>query len=368
MLTSRRRWTTLAVIALGTLASGCGLHGKPKVDRSRTLGRGAAAAAAAHGATPASRGVAEASMAADVVAPGIVEPWGGSVDLSAHESGWIARILVKEGDIVREGQPLAALEDEAQRQSVALARADLSEAEAALLKVERGASVEELRQAQADYEGAVARAGFARAAAVRTGQLHVDGTVPDNEADRASAEAASQAAAAERAAARLQEIRRGAEVEDRSAARARVAAARARLGLAEAALARRRVAAPRTGSVLLSRFHPGEFYAPGTEPLMVLGDLSRLQVRLEVDEIDAPDVRVGSPCALVSDGGQPLGQGTIVRVAPQMGRRALPLESPTARADVRVREVFVEASAAAPLVPGQRVWGHTSRITMRTRT
>jgi hypothetical protein len=41
-----------------------------------------------------------------------------------------------------------------------------------------------------------------------------------------------------------------------------------------------------------------------------------------------------------------------------MGRRGLAIESPTARADVRVREVFVEAAATSTLVPGQRVWGH----------
>ena len=44
-----------------------------------------------------------------------------------------------------------------------------------------------------------------------------------------------------------------------------------------------------------------------------------------------------------------------------MGRRALPLESPTARSDVRVREVFVEVPAAAAFLIGQRVWGHVAR-------
>jgi hypothetical protein len=43
-----------------------------------------------------------------------------------------------------------------------------------------------------------------------------------------------------------------------------------------------------------------------------------------------------------------------------MGRRGLAIESPTARADVRVREVFVEAPtpSSSLLIPGQRVWGH----------
>jgi hypothetical protein len=89
--------------------------------------------------------------------------------------------------------------------------------------------------------------------------------------------------------------------------------------------------------------------------------MSRLQVRLEVDEIAALDVRTGTDCRLYSDGGARIADGRIVRLAPTMGRRGLPLESSTARADIRVREVFVEVAATSTLIPGQRVWGHASQ-------
>lgn len=351
--------TALAVAALTISLAGCGLHGKPKLARSKYLGGNNPVAAAASG------GSVAGAARAEVVAPGIVEPWGDQIELSAHEAGWIARIAVGEGEAVSHGQLLAQLEDDAQRHAVELARADLAEASAQLLKLERGATPEELRQAQADYDGAAARGRFARESAARLARLRADGTVSENEADRVATEAAAQTAAAERAQARLQELTRGARAEDRAAARAREAEARARLALAETNLARRLVTAPRAGTVLLSRYHPGEFYDPGAGPLVVLGDMTRLQVRLEVDEIDAPGVRAGAACALYSDGGQPLAQGTVVRVAPKMGRRGLPLESPTARADVRVREVFVAVPATSSLVPGQRVWGHTSRVNVR---
>jgi hypothetical protein len=54
----------------------------------------------------------------------------------------------------------------------------------------------------------------------------------------------------------------------------------------------------------------------------VLGDLTRLVVRLEVDEIDAQDVSAGSACALFSDGGLRLTEGAVVMLAPKMCRRA----------------------------------------------
>jgi multidrug resistance efflux pump len=173
---------------------------------------------------------------------------------------------------------------------------------------------------------------------------------------------------AQASAARLGSVTRGARAEDRSAARARLVAARARLQVAEASLARRYVLAPKAATVLLSQFHVGEFFTPGGAPLLVLGDVSRLRVRMEVDEIDAMRVMEGAPCTIYGDDSARISDGNVFRVAPKMGRRALAIESPTARADVRVREVFVAVPATTALIPGQRVWGHTTpRIALASR-
>lgn len=349
MTSPTKTWTSIAILALTGALAGCNLHGKPTVER-KARPAGAAGPAATEAAEPDT-----------VVSPGIVEPWGAQVDLSAQESGWIADILVHEGDVVRRGQLLAMLDDTAQRRAVELAKADVAEADAALTKTDRGATHEELEQARADRDAAAARAAFARAAAARVARLHDDGVVSDDEGDRAAADARAQAAVAERAAARLAEIERGPRIEDRNAAAARALAARARLRVAEASLDRRRITAASDATVLLSRLHAGEFYNAGAGPLFVLGDMTRLQVRLEVDEIDATVPTPGEPCTIYSDSGVRLANGTVVRLAPKMGRRALPLESPTARADIRVREVFVEVASTPRLLPNQRVWGHTHR-------
>lgn len=359
MRSGRIVWTSLAVLAFAAPLPGCGLHGKPVVERKAARGTAPAAQPAARAAS--AERVPRSTDPDQVVAPGIVESWGGDVQLSAQESGWIGQVLVQEGEAVRAGQLLATLDDAAQRRAVELAAADLAEAEAALLRLERGATADEMRQVQADREAAAARAELARSQAARATRLGEGGFVAAAETERASAEARVQAALAERAEARLHELRRGARPEDRSAARARVAAARARLRLAEANLERRRIAAPQAGTVLVNRFHAGEFYNAGAGPLLVLGDTARLQVRLEVDEVDAPAVAGGAGCALTSDAGAQLGNGSVFRIAPRMGRRGLPIESPTSRQDVRVREVFVEVPASTGLVPGQRVWGHLSR-------
>ena len=345
-----------SIVALAAIASlsGCGLHGKPTVERR--------AAPQPGGAGPVAAARPEAVDPARVIAPGIVESWGGDVQLSARESGWIAQVRVREGETVRAGQVLVVLDDESQRRAVELARADVAEADAALARILAGSTAEELRRAAADREAAAARAELARSDAERTAQLLDGGIVAVAEAERRSAEARALTALADGAQARLEELERGARTEDRRAAAARAAAARARLRLAEAALESRRVVAPGAGTVLVSRAHAGEFTAAGADPLLVLGDVGRLQVRLEVDEIDASAVAGGAAAAIFSDGGERLAQGAVFRIAPRMGRKGLPIESPTARQDVRVREVFVEVPASSGLVPGQRVWGHVSRF------
>ncbi|QJR37861.1 HlyD family secretion protein [Gemmatimonas groenlandica] len=348
--------TVCAAILLVSMAA-CGLHDRPKVERrSADNVRNAPPLATTAGGLS-----TDSNSAAPVVAPGVVEPWDAQVELAAQEPGWIDSILVREGEEIRAGQLLAVLADAAQRHGVDAARADLAEAEAVRAKQARGATAEELQQGEADRLAARSRAVFAKSNAARLGKLRATSGTSVNEIERVEAEAAAQGALAEHADARLQELRRGARREDRDAAAARVDAARARLAMATSALARRRVHAPRAGTVLLSRFHAGEYYDPHVAPLFALGDLTRLQVRLELDEIDGQDIRVGARTSVVSDAGAPLATGTIVRLAPRMGRRALTLESPTARADVRIREVFVDVPASPALVPGQRVWGYTPR-------
>jgi multidrug resistance efflux pump len=347
------RGGVLVAAAAAMLLTGCGLHGKPKIDRSKAL--------ATHGprsSVPASLVSPDLAEPDRVVAPGIVESWGGDVALSPQESGWIAKILVSEGQEVQAGQPLAELDADRERASVDLAQADLAEAEATFAKTVNGSTAEQLLQARSEAEASRARAELAQRDADRSTRLGQDSALPFSEVDRASAEARAQSAAASASAARLAEVQRGARHEDRAAARNRADAARARLALARAGLARREVVAPVAGVVLLSRYHVGEFYNVGPSPMFVVGDTSKLQVRLEVDEVDAFRVKDEASCTLYADDNHKLAEASIFRIAPQMGRRGLAIESLTARSDVRVREVFVQTAASSTLVPGQRVWGH----------
>src|SRR6185295_16562468 len=87
--------------------------------------------------------------------------WAGTVETRAvsvgsRTGGRVAKLLVKEGDLVKAGDPLVVLEPgdlDAQR---AIARAQLAQAQAALDKLTKGARPEEIAQVQARAAGASA--------------------------------------------------------------------------------------------------------------------------------------------------------------------------------------------------------------------
>jgi len=342
MRRSERRGSKWAVAVLALLALGpsTGCHHRGPVKAARRASPAAVAG----------------PLSTAVVAPGVVEPWGEEVRVGAKEAGWIAEIRVREGQRVEAGEVLARLDDSSQAAGVTLASAEVAELEALLERARHGSTAEELRQARADWDAAAARAERARSDAARFSRLMEVGLVARAEGERALKDAEAEAAAAASLEARYEAAVRGTRPEDLAAAARRLEAARARLQAAQAALTRRVIAAPMEGTVLWSRYRAGEFYTAGSQALFVLGDVSRLQVRVDVDEIDAQRVAVGALATIRVEGSAERTQGRVVSLSPRMGRKNLLVETPTARNDVRIREVLVETPAARPLLPGSRVW------------
>jgi multidrug efflux pump subunit AcrA (membrane-fusion protein) len=334
---SRGVVVVVAVLAFG-LSTGCHHRGPTKVAR-RT-----------------SKAPVAGPLSTAVVAPGVVEAWGAEVRLAAKEPGWIAEIRVREGQHVVAGEILARLDDAAQTAGVALAKADVAESEALLRRARRGLTAEELAEARAEWDSAAARAERARADATRLSRLLEEGLVAPADGERAVKDAEAEEATAASREARYAAAVRGTRAEDLAAAARRLEAAQARLGVAQAALERRVVVAPMGGTVLWSRYRVGEIYSAASEALFVLGDVSRLQVRVDIDEIDAQRVAVDALATIRMEGLPEQAQGRVVWLSPKMGRKSLVVETPTARNDVRIREVLVETAAGRRLLPGARVW------------
>ena len=125
-------------------------------------------------------------------------------------------------------------------------------------------------------------------------------------------------------------------------AEAQLIAARAAVAQTEALLERLVVRAPRAATVLQVNTRPGEFVTPGaSRSPLVLGDLSYLQVRADVDEQVAPRVRTNMQAIgyLKGDTKRPIAL-EFVRVEPYIVPKTSLTGSSVERVDTRVLQII----------------------------
>ena len=114
--------------------------------------------------------------------------------------------------------------------------------------------------------------------------------------------------------------------------------------------------APIAGEVLQVKYRAGEYYQPGADPLVVLGDTRALRVRMDVDERDVARVAVGDVATLrVSAMPRKDFTGKVVELGRRMGRKNVRTDDPAERNDTKILEVVIAVDAPAGLVVGQRV-------------
>ena len=129
------------------------------------------------------------------------------------------------------------------------------------------------------------------------------------------------------------------------------------------------IRAPRAGTVLQVNTRAGEHAALApTEPLMILGETDKLQVRADVDEQNAPLVRAGQPAVafLKGDTRSPIPL-RFVRIEPfVIPKRSLTGDS-VERVDTRVLQIIFQLDRPlTPLYVGQQVDVFIQRPTNQT--
>ena len=198
--------------------------------------------------------------------------------------GQIARLDVREGDRVKQGQLMLELEN------------DYLQAE-----VEFAASEQEAAESSA--AAACLQADVAQREAERLVKLQGRGAASEDQTDKSVTQAKAKQA-------------------DCSAARAKVRVSKARLGVAKAQLERTRLFAPFDGVVAQVTGEIFEFVTPSppgipTKPIIDLIGAGCFYVSAPIDEVDAPRVRVDMPARIKLDAfGDRIFPGRVRRVAP----------------------------------------------------
>lgn len=182
-----------------------------------------------------------------------------------------------------------------------------------------------------------------------------------------AAEAAAAAAARAAANARRLTTLEGTGAVSASAledARHAAAEASARSAAAAAALERASVRAPIDGTVLQVNIRVGEFVAAGAKPPVILGDISHLQIRCDIDEQMAPRMRENLPAKGYLKGESTRAGGPdrsiplrFVRIEPYVIPKASLTGGSAERVDTRVLQVIYQFDRPSdrPVFVGQQM-------------
>lgn len=290
-------------------------------------------------------------------APGRVEPRSGQIRIASVLGGRITAVLVGNNDKVTEGEVLIRLDDKEPR-----ARLTAADAEAAVRKRERDAQPatsgrEDIRKA----EDAV----FTAERAVTSARFELDDAITADRKKTANARALSSARSRladaqdrlrqEQAAYASAQSRTNAPAPNRF--EAALIAGRSDVTLAETMLDRTRIRAPIAGTVLQVQAKVGELVAPSPEnTLVMMGDMSVLRVRAEVDEQDVSKIKMNQRVFVRNTAYPGMEfEGKVIELAPSLALPRMGSRGARRATDVEVLEVLVDLEGTVPLLPGMRV-------------
>ncbi|MBI1423394.1 MAG: efflux RND transporter periplasmic adaptor subunit [Gammaproteobacteria bacterium] len=204
--------------------------------------------------------------------------------LSPSIGGQIANLPVHKGDTVKAGQVLFEIWNDDLRAQLALAKDDYL-------------------ATQSRAKEACVVADVAKRDAERLVKLRKQGLTSEESIDQARGQAEAKRAACQ-------------------AATATVEVSRARIDVAQAALDRTRLIAPFDGIIAEVNGELGEFVTPSpigipTPPAIDLIDRTCLYVEAPIDEVDAPEIKVGMPANISLDAfGKTYFPGKVRQIAP----------------------------------------------------
>ncbi len=245
---------------------------------------------------------------------------------------------------VKAGDPLFRVDDRQLKATLRYQEANLKAMEAQLARLDAMPRAEELPPSEGKVRVAEANVGVQKDLAERAGRLLASQAMSQEDVRQRqlSLEVARQQMMQAQADFAL--LKAGAWEPDKAIARANIAQVQAQIEQTKTDIDRCTVRAPVSGDVLQVNVRAGEFVgaSPG-QALVVLGNVTQKNVRVDIDEHDIPRFRPGNP-AWASLRGNPQVQYplTFVRVEPYVIPKKSLTGDNTERVDTRVLQAIYE--------------------------
>ena len=214
------------------------------------------------------------------------------VDLFPKVSGYLERIDVHIGDMVKQGQVIAQIDRTDFLQKVKEIEAKVAQAKAQLTEIETGTRIEELRQAEEAVKQAQSRFENARLHRERIEALFRRQVISKKEMDGAEMESTVAEAQLASSQQQLNLLREGARQEVKDASQAKLKEMEAILEQERTRLQNAKIIAPFRGEISRKYVDAGALVSAST-PLVSLVHTETLRIVANVLEKDIPLLRAG---------------------------------------------------------------------------
>lgn len=321
-----------------------------------------------------------------VAGSGLVEASTENIAIGAPVGAIVARVHARVNDNVKKGDVLFELDTRELQAELLIRQAQLKVAHEQLAKLQAGTRPEQIPPARARVEqtasevvAAQSQLDDVQAQLTRARQMADARAMSEEEVTRrgfavttAQARLAQARATDAEARAQLALLEAGTWDADIRVAQSQVDQAKASVDAIGIEIERRSVRSPIDGTVLQSNIRQGEFAPAGalSQPLMLVGSINPLHIRVDIDENEAWRVRPGSHATAFARGNKDITTNlTFVRFEPYVVPKRSLTGASTERVDTRVLQViFAFDPATMPVFVGQQmdVYIEADRTTQRS--
>ena len=331
---------------------------------------------------------AQSASTAKITALGRIEPAGEVVKVGGPSGERIGRLLVKEGEAVATGQPIAYLESyDEQLANKSVSQSQLKDALAQFSSAQQygDAQIAEAQTRRSQSNSPKLKELAAQAATItriqseltlaqtdlqRFQSLQTSGAVSQKDLDDKQLIYQTKAGQLKEAEAQLAKIQQERDTsmvnadaqvrsaradQGRSQAQIQIDTARSTLNLAQAKLDRTIIRAPQSGQILKVLKKQGEALEPSTggtsggQGIVELGNTSQMYVVAEVYETDVSRARVGQSAVITSSAFPGEIAGIVEQVGLKIGKNDVTSTDPAANTDTRVVEVKIRLLNSRPV-------------------
>jgi HlyD family secretion protein len=277
-----------------------------------------------------------------VAGAGMVEPETENISVGAPLPGIVVEVMAKVGQHVKPGDPLFRIDDHDRNAELKVRQSMLADAKAALERLEAMPRPEELPAAEAKVKETKADWENLEQQWARGEKLVTDRAIPEEEFQERKQSALQARERYNRAVADLNLLKAGSWEPDKRVARSAVERVQSQIDQVQTDIDRLTVRAVVDGEVLQVNVRPGEYVGatPG-QALIVLGSVTQLHVRVDIDEYDIPRFIPNAPARATLKGQKtdffPL---RFVRIEPYVVPKKSLTGDNTERVDTRVLQVI----------------------------